>query len=97
MNSSSNSPKRRTLKVWWKSVYESEPVKWIRRLIILVVGGTVLLIGVALIILPGPAFVVIPLGLAILAVEFTWARRWLHKAREMVKNRLSKKESYSRL
>ena len=38
-------------------------------------------IGIVLVVLPGPAFIVIPLGLAILAVEFAWARRWLRKAR----------------
>ena len=53
-----------------------------KRLIVLVVGLTVLLTGVALLVLPGPAFVVIPLGLAILATEFTWARRLLHRIRD---------------
>ncbi|MEX0939514.1 MAG: PGPGW domain-containing protein [Pirellulales bacterium] len=48
-----------------------------RRIVIAVVGTTVLLVGVAMMLLPGPAIVVIPLGLAILAVEFAWARRWL--------------------
>jgi hypothetical protein len=43
---------------------------------------TVLLIGVALIVLPGPAFVVIPIGLAILATEYAWARRWLSAIKE---------------
>ena len=47
-----------------------------RRLVVLVIGGTVLALGVALLVLPGPAFVVIPAGLAILALEFGWARRW---------------------
>lgn len=56
----------------------------VRRLIVGVIGGTVLLIGIALMVLPGPAFVVIPLGLAILATEFVWARRWLQKARSLV-------------
>jgi hypothetical protein len=56
----------------------------VRRAIVGVIGGTVLLIGVALLVLPGPAFIVIPLGLAILASEFLWARRWLHKARSLV-------------
>lgn len=44
-----------------------------------VVGSTVLLIGVALVFLPGPAVVVIPIGLAILAAEFVWARRLLER------------------
>ena len=38
-----------------------------RKPVVAVVGGTVLLIGIALLVLPGPAFLVIPLGLAILA------------------------------
>ena len=52
------------------------------RLIILVVGSTVVLLGIAMLVLPGPAVVVIPAGLAILATEFAWARRLLHHARE---------------
>jgi uncharacterized protein (TIGR02611 family) len=51
------------------------------RLIILMVGGTVLLLGVVMIVTPGPAFVVVPIGLAILAVEFAWARRLLRRVR----------------
>ena len=46
-----------------------------------IVGGTVLAIGVAMIVLPGPALVVIPLGLAILGAEYAWARRWLRKVK----------------
>ncbi|MFQ6103896.1 MAG: PGPGW domain-containing protein [Candidatus Glassbacteria bacterium] len=48
-----------------------------RRLVIAVVGGTILLIGIFLLILPGPAIIVIPVGLAILSLEFTWARNLL--------------------
>ena len=53
-----------------------------RRVVVLVVGGTVLLVGVAMIFLPGPAFVVIPLGLGILALEFARARSWLQKLKQ---------------
>lgn len=53
-----------------------------RRIVIALVGGTVLLIGLAMTVLPGPAVVVIPAGLAILGIEFAWARRWLAKVRE---------------
>jgi len=59
----------------------------VRRTLIGLVGGTVFLIGVALVFLPGPAFIVIPIGLAILATEFAWARRWLHKVRNLVKRK----------
>jgi tellurite resistance protein TerC len=58
-------------------------LRGVRRFVVAVVGGTILLGGAALLVLPGPAFVVIPIGLAILAIEFEWARRWLRRAREM--------------
>ena len=48
-----------------------------KRLIIGVTGFTLLLIGVAMIVLPGPAIIVVPIGLAILATEFVWAARLL--------------------
>ncbi len=51
--------------------------KQARRVVVAVVGGSVLLVGLTLLVLPGPAVVVIPVGLAILATEFVWARRWL--------------------
>jgi len=53
----------------------------VKRLIIGVIGITILLIGILLIVLPGPAFIVIPIGLAILATEFVWARRLLKKVK----------------
>jgi tellurite resistance protein TerC len=56
--------------------------KWARRIAIAVVGFTVLCVGFAMIVLPGPAFIVIPTGLAILALEFAWAKRWLVVAKE---------------
>ena len=56
--------------------------RWARRIAVALVGGTVLLFGIALIVLPGPAFVVIPIGLAILGLEFAWARAWLHRVKE---------------
>ena len=50
-------------------------------MLIALIGGTVVLIGFIMIITPGPAFVVIPAGLAILAIEFEFARRWLRSMR----------------
>jgi tellurite resistance protein TerC len=55
-----------------------------RKAVILIVGSSVLIIGLAMVLLPGPAIVVIPLGLAILGVEFAWARRWLSRAKRMI-------------
>jgi uncharacterized protein (TIGR02611 family) len=58
-----------------------------RRIIVAVVGVSVLLLGIVMIVTPGPAFIVIPVGLAILALEFVWARHWLKKLREMISRR----------
>lgn len=55
--------------------------KWARRCAIALVGGTVMLIGILMIVFPGPAIVVIPAGLAILSLEFAWAKTWLRRVR----------------
>ena len=55
-----------------------------KRLIIIVVGFTILAAGVAMIVLPGPAILVIPVGLAILATEFIWARKLLDRVKERI-------------
>ena len=47
------------------------------RVVWVVVGATVVLAGLALTVVPGPAVVVLPVGMAMLAAEFTWARRLL--------------------
>jgi tellurite resistance protein TerC len=60
--------------------------QWARRIVVAVIGGSVLLVGIALIVLPGPAIVVIPLGLGILGLEFAWARMWLRKLRATANN-----------
>jgi len=57
-------------------------LRYAKRLIVFVLGFSVLLIGIAMIVLPGPAFIVIPAGLAILATEFVWARHLLKKMKE---------------
>lgn len=58
-----------------------------RQLVVAVVGGTLVLLGIIMLFTPGPAVVVIPLGLGILATEFVWAKTLLHQ----VKTYLSKK------
>jgi tellurite resistance protein TerC len=57
-------------------------MRWVKRIAVIVVGFAVLAIGVAMIVLPGPAIIVIPAGLGILGLEFAWARRWLRKIKE---------------
>jgi uncharacterized protein (TIGR02611 family) len=52
------------------------------RALYVVVGVTVVLAGLVMLVAPGPAFVVIPVGLAILSLEFTWAERLLERSLE---------------
>ena len=56
-------------------------VRQAKKLIIAVVGLTILMAGIAMIVLPGPAIIVVPIGLGILATEFVWARILLTKAK----------------
>jgi tellurite resistance protein TerC len=55
-----------------------------RRIAVTIVGTTILLLGVIMIVTPGPAIVFIPVGLAILGLEFAWARSWLRRLRESI-------------
>jgi len=54
---------------------------WARRIAVAVIGGSILLLGIAMVVLPGPAIIVIPIGLGVLGLEFAWARYWLRKLR----------------
>lgn len=72
----------------------TELLKSARKLVVLVIGTTVVLFGVALLVLPGPAFIVIPAGLGILATEFVWAKKLLGKFKDEAK-RLAGKVSPS--
>jgi tellurite resistance protein TerC len=61
-----------------------------RRVAVLAVGSTVILLGIVMLVTPGPGLVVIPIGLAILGAEFAWARHWLRRVRETISNQNSK-------
>jgi tellurite resistance protein TerC len=63
-----------------------------KRLIMIVIGFTVLLVGIAMVVLPGPAVIVIPVGLAILATEFLWARKLL----DLLKARIQRLKKVNR-
>ena len=53
----------------------------VKRVATIVGGFTVLALGVALLVLPGPGILVIAVGLAILSAEFVWARRLLARVK----------------
>jgi uncharacterized protein (TIGR02611 family) len=58
--------------------------------VVAVIGGTLLLIGGVMLVTPGPAMVVIPLGLAVLAAEFAWARRLLRRVKAQVRRQFQR-------
>ncbi len=59
----------------------------VRRIIVGVIGGTLLLLALIGFIMPiMPGFIFLPFGLAVLAVEFTWAARWLKKVKRGAQN-----------
>jgi tellurite resistance protein TerC len=77
----------------WNAWFLNPKLHVAKRVVVAIIGGTVTLVGIALIVLPGPAFIVIPIGLSILATEFLWARRWLKKVRRMATGLKSKPPS----
>lgn len=52
------------------------PVRWVG---VAAVGSTLIVVGAILLVLPGPGLVLIALGVAVLATEFAWAERILHR------------------
>jgi uncharacterized protein (TIGR02611 family) len=67
-------------------------LKRVKRLIIAAIGFTLLLVGIAMIVLPGPAFIVIPVSLGILATEFIWAKKLMKKAKRIFPELTEKKD-----
>jgi uncharacterized protein (TIGR02611 family) len=64
-------------------------VEQVRRLSRIVGGFTLLLIGIVMLVTPGPGWLVILLGLGLLAAEFVWARRLMDRIKrqgERVRN-----------
>jgi uncharacterized protein (TIGR02611 family) len=67
-----------------------------KRIAVTVAGFAVLLAGVALLVLPGPGWLLIFVGLAILATEYVWAERLLKSAKrkaEQAKDAVLRKKS----
>ena len=64
--------------------------KTTRRCVIAILGMTVVLFGIILFFTPGPALLVIPVGLAILATEFIWAQRVLKRFKRQASRLMGK-------
>ncbi len=54
-------------------------IEQVRRVFRVVAGFTLLLVGILMIFTPGPGWLVILLGLTLLAAEFVWARRLMDR------------------
>jgi uncharacterized protein (TIGR02611 family) len=67
----------RRIKQTWSVTYHAA-----RRIVIAVIGATVVLLGIAMLVLPGPGLLTIVGGLAILGLEFAFARRWLFRIKQ---------------
>lgn len=70
-------------------------IRQVKKLVVAVMGFTMLIAGIAMIVLPGPAFIFIPAGLAILATEFLWAKKLLQKVKEKLRRDKESKEKQS--
>jgi len=71
-----------------------------KKVLVALLGGSVVLLGLVMIVLPGPAFIVIPAGIAILATEFHWARRlkeWLAQRFEQFREKRRQKKAAAKL
>ena len=83
------------MRAWQRQMNERlglDKLPVIRKLVYSVLGITVLLIGIVMIVLPGPAFIVIPIGLLILAGEYAWARRIIRRGRVFVGRRFQRRK-----
>ena len=75
---------------WRERCSQNVTLQTARRIVIAVVGFTIVAIGIALLVLPGPGLLVILLGLALLGTEFVWAKRWLQRLRNLLPSKKSK-------
>ncbi|MEW6508602.1 MAG: PGPGW domain-containing protein [Bacteroidota bacterium] len=67
-------------------------LKQLKRITIILVGFTVLSIGILMIVLPGPAFILIPVGLSILATELIWAKKLRDKLKDKISSMIPNKQ-----
>jgi uncharacterized protein (TIGR02611 family) len=57
-----------------------------RKIVVSVIGATVVLAGVAMLVLPGPGWLTIAVGIGILGTEFVWAARVYKRIKRGVKS-----------
>jgi uncharacterized protein (TIGR02611 family) len=62
---------------WWLAGLNPQ----LRRVLVFLIGMTLLIAGIVMLVLPGPGVLVIFVALALLATEFAWAGGLLKRAR----------------
>jgi len=70
----------------WHAGNVKDLVRLLRRIAVTVVGTVILVVGVVLLVAPGPGLVVIALALAVFAIEYRWARRHLATVQERARS-----------
>lgn len=66
----------------------------VKKSVITMVGGALTALGVIFIVVPGPAILFLPVGLAILSLEYPWAKRWLKKCQRMMSTSARKLDAW---
>ncbi len=80
---------------WMRKALDSIGLKdWpvTRKIVVGVIGGTIVAIGIVLLVTPGPGTIVIPIGLLVLASEFAWARWLLRRGKRILRKTKTKLE-----
>ena len=71
-------------------------IKYIRRLVIFIFGGTLTIAGLILIPLPGPGLLIAFLGLSVLAIEFEWARHHVKRSKKALRQLGKKSKRFTK-
>lgn len=75
-------------------IFDSRLGRPAKKAVITVVGTCITLLGLVLVVLPGPAFLLLPIGLAILALEYPIARKWLRKCQALLSSSAKKADDF---
>ena len=85
---------KQRVKQSFSDVFDNPIGRPAKKAIITVVGVCITCLGIILIILPGPASLLIPIGLAILALEYPIARKWLRKFQGILSTSAKKADEF---
>jgi uncharacterized protein (TIGR02611 family) len=69
---------------WRERIRQNKSLNHTYRIVVAILGTVIILAGIALLPLPGPGWLIIFLGLGLLASEFDWAKRVLDYAKKKV-------------